>query len=155
VTTTVNYFLLQSIPLPHLRPKSLPWRALASAARKLQQLATGADGWPDLWAVAEARVAIDLATAIAYGATYEDIVLMLDDFPLLDRGQPPIAGEDRSTVTRDFVLERAAARFREPATSHAERLAAARAAGAVPYVPSDLAAATRPRTCAGAENGTP
>lgn len=140
VTTTVNYFLLQSLPLPAVPVNSLPWRTLVTNARKLHDLDSSGRAPRDPWEVAEARVAIDLVVATAYGAAYDDFALMLDDFPLLDRGQPPISGEDRSTVTRDFILTRAAQRFGEAAIDAGERLAAARSAGAVAYVPSEFTA---------------
>ncbi len=140
VTTTVNYFVLQSLPLPAIPVNSLPWRTLVMNARKLHDLDSSGRAPHDAWEIAEARVAIDLVVATAYGVTYEDLALMLEDFPLLDRGQPPIAAENRSTVTRDFILTRAAQRFGEPTANAGERLSAARAMGAIPYVPSEFTA---------------
>lgn len=141
ITTTVNYFLLQSVPLPKIRPDSLPGRALVAAARRVHALSTGVERAPsDAWVIADARASMDVTVAQAYGVTFDDLRVILDDFPLLDRGQPSIHGEPRSTVTRDLVLFRGATRYDVPVDEHRARLEAARAAGAVPYVPSEFVA---------------
>ena len=138
VTTTVNYFLLNSVPFPNLQPDSLPGRRLAEAARELHRCsAGGANAAPSR--VAELRAGIDVAVHAAYGLGFGELELMFRDFPLLDRGQPPLEGEERSTITRDFVLVKAAARFKQRADVYEERLRAAREA--VPYVASEFSQA--------------
>lgn len=103
LTTTVNYFLLQSVPLPPLLPTSLPGRRVAMDSREIASLS--AAGSRDVaMTVAELRREIDLACFRAYELTSEDAELVLGDFPILDRTEPPLPGEIRSTVTKDFLL---------------------------------------------------
>ncbi len=137
VTTTVNYFLLKSVPFPKLQPDSLPGRRLVEYARELHKFDVMA-GSSDIWRIAELRASIDVAVHAAYGLSFRDLELILRDFPLLDRGQPPIDGERQSTITRDFLLVQAAGRFKVCDGLYVERLQAAREIGAVPYIPSEF-----------------
>jgi hypothetical protein len=135
LTTTVNYFLLQSVPLPPLLPSTLPGRGVAMDARQVAALsASGCDD--TAMAVAELRRNIDLACFRAYGLSGDDAALVLSDFPSLDRGQPPLPGERRSTVTRDFILSAIEAPNQQ---WFAERAKAALSLGARPYRPSQSA----------------
>lgn len=139
LTTTVNYFLLQSVPLPPLLPSTLPGRGVAMDARQVAALS--ADGSDDTaMAVAELRRNIDLACFRAYGLDSEGAALVLSDFPSLDRGEPPLPGERRSTVTRDFILSAIEAPDQH---SFAERTKAALNLGARPYRPSQSTDLTR------------
>ncbi|MBE2251078.1 MAG: N-6 DNA methylase [Myxococcus sp.] len=140
VTTTVNYFLLLSVPFPALSPSSLPGRRLVEASAELVDFDAGKRK-ASPWRVAELRAAIDVVVLRAYGLEFDDLALMLRDFPLLDRGQPPLPGEDRSTVTRDLVLTRAAEQFGVDAAEYGVRLGRAKKLGALPYIPSEFAGA--------------
>jgi hypothetical protein len=135
LTTTVNYFLLQSVPLPSLLPSTLPGRGVAIDARQIAILSAGGCDHPAM-AVAELRRNIDLACFRAYGLDGSDIALVLDDFPSLDRGQPALPGERRSTVTRDFILSAVDGPRR---ATFVARVEAAIKAGARPYRPSQAA----------------
>ena len=137
VTTTVNYFLLNSVPLPRPQPDTLPGRRIVEAARELHCSDSGKVPVNPL-RVAELRAAIDVGVHVAYGLGFSELELMLNAFPLLDRGQPVLEGEERSTITRDFLLVRAAKRLRTGAGGYEERLAAAEELGAVPYIPSEF-----------------
>lgn len=139
VTTTVNYFVLLSLPLPAMKPDGLPARRLVTAAQELHELDTAATR-PDPWRAAELRATIDAAVLAAYDLRLEDLWEMLHDFPLLDRAQPPLPGDPRSTVTRDLVMWRAAQRLRGATSPWKERVEQARKLGAVPYVPSEFGA---------------
>jgi hypothetical protein len=133
LTTTVNYFLLQSIPLPPISPASLPGRRISAAGRKLRELDVSAADPHTAWKMAELRRSIDLICFNAYGISGEDAGLILQDFSSLDRSQPSLAGERRSTVTRDFLL----AKMEHSGQSKAAiRFEAARALGATPYIAS-------------------
>ena len=89
--------------------------------------------------MAQLRAEIDADVALAYGLNSNDMELVLADFPILDRGQPAIFGEPRSTVTRDTVLAAVCKRTTNPSTFWARRVAEARARSAYAYVPSELA----------------
>lgn len=137
ITTTVNYFLLLSIPLPQLEPDDLLARYIIRDVETLLNMNSGSiqfNGWKN----AELRANIDIAVLSAYGLGYEDLVLLMDDFPLLDRGQPPILGESASSITRDFLLLKAATHFGMPFQHLHERVEAAKSVGAVPYIPTEM-----------------
>ena len=136
VTTTVNYFLLRGVPLPSIEPDSLPGRKVISAVDQLRALDVAGSTSQNGWAVAELRARIDLLCLVGYGVAYDELEAMLQDFPLLDRAQPPLPGEPRSTITRDYLLLTAAKRFKRATTTLQKRVDAARTLGAVPYVPS-------------------
>lgn len=136
VTTTVNYFLLRGVPLPAIEPKSLPGREITNAVDKLRALDAAGSSTQNGWAIAELRARIDLLCLIGYGVEYEELEAMLEDFPLLDRAQPPLPGEPRSTITRDYLLLIAAKRFKKPTAALQKRVEAARQLNAIPYVPS-------------------
>jgi hypothetical protein len=140
LTTTVNYFLLQSIPLPRLAKDGLPWQKLAACAAELIELDKAGAAKSTCERMAHLRAEIDAEVAVAYGLNIDDLELMLNDFPILDRGQPALPGEAKSTVTRDTALAIAAKRMGERTCSWEKRAHEARGMGAQPYVPSEIAA---------------
>ncbi|MCK6552188.1 restriction endonuclease, partial [Myxococcota bacterium] len=93
---------------------------------------------------AELRAYVVVEVARAYGLDVDGLARILEDFPLLDRGQPPLDAEARSTITRDLVLSTAARRAGAD-DRWAERVARARALGAIAYVPEELARAAKAR----------
>lgn len=140
LTTTVNYFLLQSVPLPKVTKDGLPWKKLVSAARELQSLDNAGASHGARARMAQLRAEVDAEVVVAYGLDLDDTGLILEDFPILDRGQIALPGEGKSTITRDSVLaavaKRAASRG---AGCWSHRAVEARALGAMAYVPSELA----------------
>ena len=112
---------------------------------------------------AQLRAEIDALVADLYGLSEEDFAYILSTFPLLDRGQPALAGDvdekgaSRSYITRDTALLELfklrgktppadivaffatagadIARLTGPLRGLGERVAAALALGAVGYVP--------------------
>ncbi|HGM7842609.1 TPA: N-6 DNA methylase [Serratia marcescens] len=139
LTTTVNYFLLQSVPMPKLAKDGLPWKRLASAARELRALDSAGATRETYERMAQLRGEIDAEVAVAYGLDLKDMELVLQDFPLLDRGQVGLPGEAKSTITRDSVLAAMVKRTRSQSTVWSFRALEARALGAIAYVPSELA----------------
>ena len=139
LTTTVNYFLLQSVPMPKLTKDGLSWKRLVSAARELRILDSAGATRETYERMAQLRGEIDAEVAIAYGLDLKDMELMLQDFPLLDRGQVVLPGEVKSTITRDSALASMAKRIGNQSTVWSHRAVEARAVGAMAYVPSELA----------------
>ncbi|WP_258170779.1 Eco57I restriction-modification methylase domain-containing protein [Burkholderia multivorans] len=139
LTTTVNYFLLQSVPMPKLVKDGLPWKKLVAAARELRALDIAGARRETYERMAKVRAEIDAEVAVAYGLDLQDMDLVLQDFPILDRGQVTLPGETRSTITRDHVLATMAKRTGNRSTVWSRRATAARALGAIAYVPSELA----------------
>lgn len=145
ITTTINYFHLLSLPLPPIEPDSLPGRKLVEISRALATLDKAGATRENHWHMAELRAKADHLVLTAFGLDADDLLLLVQDFPLLDRAQPALPGEERSTVTRDLILAHA----REPkVAAHArERVKVAAFEGALPYMPSQTALA------AGGDNG--
>jgi hypothetical protein len=137
VTTTVNYFLLLDLPMPPVDPHSPQGNAIAAMVNRIYE--SGASGWK----LAELRAELEARVLEAYGQPCRALALILDDFPLLDRGAPPLPGESRSTVTRDLVLLRAMQHLRQGSKSERtaleRRVEMAREAGAIPFIPSHFA----------------
>jgi hypothetical protein len=137
ITTTVNYFLLLSMPMPAgVTTQSLAGKRLIKLSRQVMQADTMGTAY-NAGAVAAMRAEIDVRVAQAYGLAPIDLATMLRDFPLLDRGQPAINDEARSTVTADTVMWQAGALLGLVSRSQPSRVAAAVAAGAVAYIPAD------------------
>lgn len=141
LTTTVNYFLLQGVPIPKLTKGGLPWNKLVNAARELSLLDNAGASRETYERVAQLRAEIDTEVAVAYGLGLKDLELVLQDFPILDRGQVALSGEVKSTITRDTVLAAMTKRTMNKSTTWLKRAAEAQAMGAIAYVPSELALA--------------
>ena len=137
VTTTVNFFILDALPLPRVTPSSDVGRELVGLARAV----TAAEGDPDAdrRAVGAIRARIDALVAFAWGLGVEQLRLVLDDFPLLDRGQPALGGEAASTVTRDCVLRELGRLWDDVPRIEADRAERALELGALPFVPAAYA----------------
>ena len=117
----------------------MPWKKLVNAARELRSL-DGAGATRETYErMAQLRGEIDAEVAVAYGLDLKDMELVLQDFPLLDRGQVGLPGEAKSTITRDNVLAAMAKRTGSRPTVWSRRAVEARALGAMAYVPSELA----------------
>jgi hypothetical protein len=137
VTTTVNFFLLDTLSVPRIDENDDAGRELVTLARRLT--ASEGDGSADPWTVGQWRARSDALVAASWGLSTVDLETVLRDFPLLDRGQPALAGEARSTVTADCVLAQLARihGVQHPSTGRCEN---AREAGAIPYVPAEFRA---------------
>lgn len=139
LTTTVNYFVLQSIPLPKLTKCGLPWNKLANSARQLRSLDHAGSSHTNRARVAQLRAEIDAEVAVSYGLDLGDMELIMEDFPILDRGQISLPYESKSTITRDSVLAALEKRMGARGAAWSQRAAEARDLGAMSYVPSELA----------------
>lgn len=136
VTTTVNFFLLDSLPLPKIDETSATGRELVALARSIS--AAESDPNVNLWDVGRLRARIDALVAYAWAMRLEDMEVALRDFPLLDRRQPALANEDQSTITRDSVLAELANLYGVQHSS-ARRLKYGQDKGAIPYIPAEYA----------------
>jgi hypothetical protein len=143
VTTTVNFFLLLGLPMPDLavdeeNAKRLSWLASQIGACRHEPVTVGSER--SNWQSAEMRAETEWRVLQLYGQGVEALKLILTDFPLLDRSQTPLPGEDRSTITRDLVFLRAAENLggakRSELIESARRVREGKEVGAVPYVPS-------------------
>jgi hypothetical protein len=140
LTTTINYFVLLGLPLPELVKGGLPWRRIVRHTEELIRLDT-AGATPANWSrMAWLRAQLDAEVSIAYGLDFDDLRLLLSDFPLLDRAQPPLVAEQKSTVTTDLLLATASKRLRVDARDNpsVERARIAAEVGAFAYQPSEI-----------------
>lgn len=148
-TTTINYFVLQSLPMAPIDTDTLPGRRLISLAKQLSLLdRAGVSGSAHLHRIAGIRAEIDALVARCWGCA-DDINMILDDFPLLDRGQSAIYGESRSTITRDLIA-RALLSELNPLRSRAEideRVSLAHSLGSIGYLTYDAAKELKDRKC--------
>lgn len=114
--------------------KTIPYSGLESAVARVSSATIG------YVARADQRAEIDAAVAIGYGLSYGDLAHVLSSFPLLDRAEPALGAEPRSTVTRDLVLAAFCRLAGEHDPEHADRIRAARSIGAIGYVATPLRA---------------
>jgi len=146
ITTTVNYFLLRDLPMPDVDPIGLTGRVLGRLAARLSTCShyerAACVAPSSEWEYGRLRAEIDWRVLSAYQLGLDDLTLMLEDFPLLDRGEPSLPGEECSTITKDFLLLEAAVALQSQSDPRVsvwrERVAAARLVGAAPYRPSHL-----------------
>jgi len=136
ISTTANYFLILSIPMPDIRIDSELAASIINATRTIRTLRLESDA--DEMLIASLRCQIDIAVAQAYGLSVCDLELILEDFPLLDRKQPTIKGESKSTITRDYLLSTAARHYGCEIEECFNRYHMARDRGAIPYIPTDV-----------------
>lgn len=135
ISTTVNYFLLFSIPMPDISVTSELAQRIIRNTKRLS--AMQADYYTSS-EMARLRSEIDVCVAEAYGLGTEDMELVLADFPLLDRRQPPLPQEERSTVTRDLVLSQCEQQLDGQHGAYWERYKKAQAGQAQAYIPTEM-----------------
>ena len=144
VTTTVNYFVLSSIRLPMLEIGSLPAQRLVEVSRRLTDLdASGVDTLEFCWRIARLRAEADAIVANAYGCNEDDLQMIIDDFPLLDRGQPRLPNASKSTVTADMLVSTWRCQKRCAGGDALRRLREAEKLGSVPYMSSEFSRNTQ------------
>lgn len=136
ISTTANYFLILSIPMPAITIDSELAETIISATNDIKIMRSETN--PDELGIACLRCKIDIAVAEAYGLGFGDLKLILEDFPILDRKQPPINGENKSTVTRDYLLSSAERHFKPDTNEYSQRYSQAQMINAIPYIPTDI-----------------
>ena len=143
VTTTLNFFILRSLPIPAWDNNEDLLVEIAGLSQTLAGLEKPSVSC-DLWTFAYLRAGIEVLTARSYGVSVADLDQMLGDFPQVDRAQPPIRGEEHSTVTRDLIIASGDGWASIKEVNHAiDRVTQAKAAGATPFTPNQHARAYR------------
>lgn len=140
ITTTVNYFILEKMPFPRINLRSPLATRLGQLTERLLSSKAPFRGWAE----ARLRLEIEVLVAKAYGVRADDLRVALSDFPLLDRSEPVIPGEARSTITRDATLLAAYENMQPKSRAipqYQRRVTLGRSIGAVPFRPSHLVAA--------------
>ena len=135
LSTTVNYFLLFSLPMPDIDLNSAQAKKIISLAKELSNM--GAEYYTDA-RMGVLRAELDLAVVESYGLGFSDLKLIMKDFPLLDRKQPTIKNERRSTYTRDLLLSISEKEFGIETQDYAKRAKLAEEKGAKAYIPTEM-----------------
>ncbi len=133
LTTTVNYFLLWSLPFPTIDIDSEIAQKIIVLSKELSEMG------PEYYLEDKSgklRAEIDVLVAKAYDLKYDDLVLILEDFPLLDRGQPNIKG--KKTITKALILAAAEELFEEKDNSNRLLSNKLFRLGARPYILSEM-----------------
>lgn len=131
-STTINFFILKELSFPDITISSEIALKIITASKKLHST-------KDLWEKANRRAELDCLVLDAYNLSIRDIEVILQDFSLLDRKQPPINGEARSTITKDFLLLEVSKVFNEKSYAFlSDRVKKAKKLGAVPYLPTEM-----------------
>lgn len=152
ITTNANFFIVDSIPIPIPPTSSDLFNQLGALAEALVSSEI-----PLNWESARIRAKIDGLSAMAYGISYADYLLILADFNSMDRTQPAIRMELQSYVTRDLALAEYL-RLTNPKSPQLpvleERLQEYKSEGATPYVPSQFVHLSKPIQIIAAAYGT-
>jgi hypothetical protein len=136
ITTTINFFILESLHLPSIDLDSLEGQELI----KLSRAVTKSEGTTaSSWRIARLRARMDALVAKAYGLGLDDLALIFEDFPLLDRGQPAIDDQPTSFVTRDLVMAEFCDLSGLDSGDWRQRILRSRRVGAVAYIPAEYA----------------
>lgn len=139
ISTTVNYFLLLSVPIPKIEIDSALAKTIISCTKRLSCMT---DDYYRTNEMQDLRIKIEVAVAKAYGLSLEDIRLILQDFPLIDRKQPLRAAHAATTVTADLIC---AAFEREESNNTLYRMVAEEynKIGAKAYIPAEMRELTK------------
>ena len=141
VTTTLNFFMLRSLPIPAWDPENPDFLAISEGAESLAGMEIEG-GEEDLWEFARIRASVEVSSAKLYGISVKDFDHMMRDFPQVDKAQLPIPGEAASTITRDIIVASGEGWATPGQVEQAqERLKVAKSVGSVPFVPNQHARA--------------
>lgn len=140
LSTTVNYFLLFSLPMPNIDLSSERAKRIILLTRRLSCM--GAEYYTGD-EMEKLRVELEVEVSMAYGLDFEDLELIMRDFPLLDRLQPAICGESRSTYSRDLLLSAAEERLKKTDRYYTERVDMGTKQNAKAFIPTEMAELTR------------
>ena len=139
VTTTLNFFIVRSLPIPAWDVGQPSYLAIGELTRLLSRL-EGDRGEEDLWDVARIRARIEVLSACLYGISVKDLDQMMRDFPQVDRAQSPVPGELVSSVTRDTIVASGDGWATPAELEHAQdRVRLAQSVGAIPFIPNQHA----------------
>lgn len=138
ISTTVNYFLLLSLPMPQIDINSDVAKRIIMAT---QQLATMEREFYTDIAMQRLRIEIDVAVAEAYGLSESDMRLIMKDFPLLDRKQP-LLSHSHNSVTVDLLFTA----LSDEKDAFLKRIQNHHAIGATAYVPAEMVELTKRRS---------
>ena len=139
LTTTVNVFLLNGLPFPRTHSPNCWFKTIVDSSKELSNL--NQSFYLDNRRMSCLRATIDACVLKAYRLEAADMRLIINDFPLLDRKQPPIGKERKSTITRDMILSFVCVGAEKK--QYKERVEEARRLGAKAYIPYEMRSLTQ------------
>lgn len=87
ITTTINHFILLNMPLPHIATNDLVATSIIENVERIISIEEIGKEWSfrERWDYATRRAAIDSLVLQAYGISWKQFELIVEDFPLVDR----------------------------------------------------------------------
>lgn len=135
ISTTINFFLLFSMPMPNVDINSQLARDIISKSKELSDMDSEFYTGDKM---AKLRANIDVLVAQAFGLSFSELELIMQDFPLLDRAQNTLDNEKRSSVTKDMLLSFAEKVFLEKEHVYTRRYKKELAMGVKAYIPTEM-----------------
>jgi len=135
ISTTINYFLLLSLPMPNIEINSKIAQQIIAATKKLAAMT---DNFYTEKEMQKLRVEIDVAVARGYGLSVADMQLIMKDFPLLDRNQPTMLGRCVS-ITPDLLF----IAMEKGMKKVAQQMDEYHSIGATAYIPAEMVELTK------------
>lgn len=140
ISTTVNYFLLFSLPMPVLDIESDIAKHIILKSQLLSNM--GEEFYTEN-SMAVIRAELDVLVAKAFNLSFTDLELIMQDFPLLDRAQIPLENESRSSITKDLVLSIAETLLCGEAGHYTDRYNRDILTGSKAYIPTEMSVLCR------------
>lgn len=132
ITTTINFFILENLPLPNLAIEDAAAKDIVKNVKRINELQSMNCEWSqaELWQYAFARAQIDALVFKAYGLAPSDLDTVLADFPLVDQVNSKVCDGLRPTIE----LVRACVALDGDTVMRIEN---AVGVGAMPYIPNE------------------
>lgn len=136
ISTTINYFLLLSVPLPRIDITSKEAKSIIRDVKKISEMGDEYYGNNEMERL---RSNIEVNVATAYGLNLEDLETVMDDFPIIDRHQPALDGECKSSISKDAVLGAFEKKVKTKTKKYSIRYQEEKEKGAYAFIPSEMA----------------
>lgn len=100
ITTTINFFILNNLPLPIIDLSDEWSKEIVRAVRCVVELERIGSSWgeDERWSYACCRARIDACVFRAYGLQPADLQTIVDDFPLVDQENAKVCNGIRPTI---------------------------------------------------------
>ncbi len=158
ITTTVNFFHWNQVPLPRVDINESSIKKLIYNATKLSMITRDMEVISkevnDYYGVSEnmgpidlcidpqerqqLRAEIDAIVGEIYNLNFIELKYIIEQFPLIDRKQAPILNERKSTITRDLILLNFLQRLNDKSQDYIiikNRVEIAQEQGSIAYIP--------------------
>ncbi|RZF61466.1 Eco57I restriction-modification methylase domain-containing protein [Sphingobacterium corticibacterium] len=137
ITTNANFFIVDSIPIPIVNTSNI----LASKIIELTENIIFRQNASYTWETGEIRAKIDALIANLYGLNKNELDIILNDFPIVDKLQPKVENELNSNITKDIIaLEflKTKENYETEIKILNDKITLYKKAGAIPFVPSQF-----------------